>query len=31
MADLRYITGGTDGWLNVKREPAQNIIALPGH
>ncbi|RUT64359.1 hypothetical protein CKG00_14260 (plasmid) [Morganella morganii] len=30
MADLRYVTGGTDGWLNVKREPAQNIIALPG-
>ncbi|HDF2341562.1 TPA: hypothetical protein PC598_004368 [Morganella morganii] len=30
MADIRYITGGADGWLNVKREPAQNIIALPG-
>jgi hypothetical protein len=29
MSDSRYIAGGMDGWLNVKREPSGVIIALP--
>ncbi len=29
MPEERYIVGGRDGWLNVKREPSGDIIALP--
>jgi len=29
MSDNRYVIGGTDGWLNVKREPSGAIVALP--
>jgi hypothetical protein len=29
MAEKRYVVGGTDGWLNVKREPSAVIIAVP--
>lgn len=29
MPEDRYVVGGKDGWLNVKREPSGNIIALP--
>lgn len=29
MAEKKYVVGGMDGWLNVKREPSGEIIALP--
>jgi hypothetical protein len=29
MSYNRYVVAGTDGWLNVKREPSGEIIALP--
>lgn len=29
MADKRYLVGGGDGWLNIKREPSGAIIAAP--
>jgi hypothetical protein len=29
MAEKRYIVGGSDGWLRVKREPSGEIVALP--
>lgn len=29
MAERRYTSAGTDGWLNVRREPSGIIIALP--
>ena len=29
MAEKRYVVGGHDGWLNVKREPSGAIIAMP--
>ena len=29
MAEKRYVVGGHDGWLNVKREPSGAIIAIP--
>ncbi len=28
MSDSRYVAAGTDGWLNVKREPSGTIVAL---
>lgn len=31
MAERRYTSAGTDGWLNVRREPSGIIIALPEH
>ncbi len=31
MGEKRYTSAGTDGWLNVKREPSGAIIALPEH
>lgn len=30
MAERYYVVGGTDGWLNVKREPSGVLVALPG-
>ena len=29
MSEKRYIVGGMDGWLNIKREPSGQVIALP--
>lgn len=29
MLEKRYIPGGVNGWLNVKREPSGEIVALP--
>jgi hypothetical protein len=29
MPDTRYLVGGSDGWLRVKREPSGAIISLP--
>lgn len=29
MAEKRYVVGGHDGWLNVKREPTGSTVALP--
>lgn len=29
MSEKRHIVGGADGWLNVKREPTGEIVALP--
>ena len=29
MSGNRYVAGGMDGWLNVKREPSGAIVALP--
>jgi hypothetical protein len=29
MAEKRHTIGGNDGWLNVKREPGGEIVALP--
>jgi hypothetical protein len=29
MSDKSFVIGGTDGWLNVKREPAGIVVALP--
>lgn len=29
MSDKRHVIGGFDGWLNVKREPTGQVIALP--
>jgi hypothetical protein len=29
MSEKRYISGGSNGWLNVKREPSGQVIALP--
>lgn len=31
MAERRYTSAGTDGWLNVRREPSGAIVALPEH
>jgi hypothetical protein len=31
MVEKRYTIGGTDGWLNVKREPSGVVIAVPEH
>lgn len=28
MGEKRHVIGGNDGWLNVKREPSGQIIAL---
>jgi hypothetical protein len=29
LSDKRYVIGGADGWLNVKRERSGEIIGLP--
>ncbi|CAM3817191.1 hypothetical protein [Paracidovorax anthurii] len=29
MSNIRYVVGGSDGWLNAKREGSGAIIALP--
>ncbi len=29
MPEKRYVIGGADGWLNVKREPTGTVVALP--
>jgi hypothetical protein len=29
MSEKRYAVGGTDGWLNVKREPSGTVVAIP--
>ncbi|NRF69436.1 hypothetical protein HLB44_20760 [Aquincola sp. S2] len=29
MPDIGYIAGGADGWLNVKKDPDGQVIALP--
>ena len=29
MSEKRYIVGGMDGWLNIKREPSGQVIAVP--
>jgi hypothetical protein len=29
MPDIGYIAGGADGWLNVKREPDGQVVAVP--
>lgn len=29
MPEKRYLIGGADGWLNVKREPSGVIVAIP--
>ncbi|MCR5884017.1 hypothetical protein LRS03_14615 [Rhizobacter sp. J219] len=29
MSDNRYVVGGMDGWLKVKREPSGVVVALP--
>ena len=29
MAEKRYVVGGHDGWLNVKREPSGLVVAIP--
>lgn len=29
MPEKRYVVGGHDGWLNVKREPSGVIVAIP--
>jgi hypothetical protein len=29
MSDERYVRGGTDGWLRVRREPPGVIVSLP--
>lgn len=29
MSNQRYVVGGSDGWLNVKREPSGMVIAIP--
>ena len=29
MSEKRYVIGGRDGWLKVKREPIGQVIALP--
>ena len=29
MAETHYIIGGADGWLNIKREPSGQIVAVP--
>lgn len=29
MAEKRYVVGGHDGWLNVKREPSGAVVAIP--
>lgn len=29
MSDKRFVSGGADGWLNVRREPSGEIIGLP--
>lgn len=29
MSEKRHVIGGADGWLNVKREPTGEIVALP--
>ena len=29
MAEKRYVVGGHDGWLKVKREPSGSVIAVP--
>lgn len=31
MAEKRYVVGGRDGWLKVKREPSGSVIAVPEH
>ena len=28
MGEKRHVIGGNDGWLNVRREPSGQIIAL---
>ena len=30
MAERRYTVGSKEGWLNIKREPGGQIIAVPG-
>lgn len=30
MAEKRYTVGSSQGWLNIKREPSGQIIAVPG-
>jgi hypothetical protein len=29
VSEKRHVIGGVDGWLNVKREPTEQVIALP--
>ena len=29
MPEKRYMVGGADGWLNVKREPSGVVVAIP--
>ncbi|AKJ29450.1 hypothetical protein [Caldimonas brevitalea] len=29
MPEMRYIVGGSDGWLRIKREPGSEIISVP--
>ncbi len=29
MSVKRYAVGGTDGWLNIKREPSGTVVAIP--
>ncbi|WP_156136145.1 hypothetical protein [Delftia sp. ZNC0008] len=31
MPKKRYVTGGSDGWLRVKRDPTGEIISIPEH
>lgn len=29
MSDIGYIAGGSNGWLNIKKEPAGSVVAVP--